>query len=119
MYHNYHSTNSGEHGAKCCRSADHSILVCAREKCAQVRQQWAHTSSSNVLTRASPTPPCEPDGALVYSGTLSGMRARLYMNSMVAFSAALSAAPRWNEPAWVGVSKGLEVRLAGRGHRWR
>ena len=45
MYHNYHSTNSGEHGAKCCRSADHSILVCAREKCAQVRQQWAHTSS--------------------------------------------------------------------------
>ena len=47
------------------------------------------------------------------------MRARLYLNSMVAFSAALSAAPRWNEPVWVGVSKGLEVRLAGRGHCWR
>ena len=41
------------------------------------------------------------------------MRARLYLNSMVAFSAALSAAPRWNEPAWVGVSKGLEVRGCG------
>ena len=100
------------------RGADHSILV--RENRAQVRHQWAHTSPrSIVLTRASPTPPCEPDGGLVYSGTLSGMQARLYLNSMVAFSAALSAAPRWNEPAWVGVSKGLEVRLAGRGHCWR
>ena len=66
----------------------------------------------------SPRSPARPTGS-VYSGTLSGMRARLYLNSMVAFSAALSAAPRWNEPAWVGVSKGLEVRLAGRGHCWR
>ena len=44
VYHNYHSTKSGEQVAqKCCRGADHSILV--REKRAQVRQQWAHTSS--------------------------------------------------------------------------
>jgi len=70
-------------------------------------------SEPSFVTPATSTP-ASPTG-LFYSGTLSGMRARLYLNSMVAFSAALSAAPRWNEPAWVGVSRGLAVGVVARG----
>ena len=120
MYHNYHSTNSGEHGAKCCRKCRPlDTCLCAREMRAGETTMGAHVLVERSNARLTNATLRARRGVVVYSGTLSGMRARLYLNSMVAFSAALSAAPRWNEPARVGVSKGLEVRLAERGHCWR
>jgi hypothetical protein len=79
----------------------------ARDEVLPMRYFFVYVGSGLIRLKCciSPRSPARPTGS-VYSGTLSGMRARLYLNSMVAFSAALSAAPRWNEPAWVGVSRG-------------
>ena len=96
------SNTSHEKGAiemKGCRPLD---------TCAQASTQVTTMGKRSTESSFSCPPhqlACEPDGA-VYSGTLSGTRARLYLNSMVAFSAALSAAPRSKEPAWVGVIAG-------------
>lgn len=97
------SNTSHEKGAiemKGCRTT--------RYTCAQASTQVTTMGKRSTESSFSCPPhqlACEPDGA-VYSGTLSGTRARLYLNSMVAFSAALSAAPRSKEPAWVGVIAG-------------